>query len=347
MKNISISNYKINHLSRPFIIAEISSNHKWSLKHTLNLIKKIKQAGAHAVKIQTYDENSMTFNSQKSDFVVNKGLWKKYSLFKLYKEAKTPIEWHKKIFQYAKSLNLIAFSTPFDEISAEFLTKFNVPAYKIASFELVDHPLISFVAKKNKPIILSTGMSTLDEISEAIQVIKKTKNNKIILLHCMSSYPSSHSDYNLNMIKKLKDKFKLHVGLSDHSQGDTVALAATALGAKVIEKHVKLKGDNQSHDSKFSMDTEELKSFCKKINLAWETLGTDDLLKRKDIESKKYRRSIFVVKDIKKNQLISKSNIKKIRPSKGLHPKFYFQVLGKKAKKNISAGSPLKFNLIK
>ena len=163
----------------------------------------------------------------------------------------------------------------------------------------------------------------------------------------MSNYPSYHSDYNLNMIKKLKDKFKLHVGLSDHSEGDTVALAATALGAKVIEKHVKMKGDNTSHDSKFSMDTEKFKSFFKKINLAWETLGTDDFSKRKDIESKKYRRSIFVTKDIKKNQLITKSNIKKIRPSKGIHPKFYFQILGKKVKKNIYAGTPLKFNLIK
>ena len=217
--------------------------------------------------------------------MLKKDYGKKYNLFKLYKEAKTPIEWHKKIFQYAKSLNLIAFSTPFDEISAEFLSKLNVPAYKIASFELVDHPLISFVAKKNKPIILSTGMSTLNEISEAIQVIKKTKNNKIILLHCMSNYPSYHSDCNLNIIKKLKDKFKLHVGLSDHSEGDTVALAATALGAKVIEKHVKMKGDNKA-DPKFSMDTEKFKSFCKKINLAWETLGTDDFSKRKILNLK-------------------------------------------------------------
>ena len=240
MKNLSISRYKINISSRPFIIAEISSNHNWSLKHTLNLIKKIKEAGAHAVKIQTYNENTMTFNSKKSDFLVKKGIWKKYRLFDLYKEAKTPLSGIK-IFQYAKNLGLIAFSTPFDETSADFLTKLNVPAYKIASFEIVDHPLIEYIAKKNKPIILSTGMSSLKEISEAIKVIKKAKNNKIILLHCMSSYPSKHSDYNLKMMLKLNKQFNLHVGLSDHSEGDTVALAATALGAKVIEKHVKLK----------------------------------------------------------------------------------------------------------
>lgn len=345
--NLSISKYKINNTSKPFIIAEISSNHKWSLSHTLKLIKKIKEAGAHAVKIQTYDENSMTFKSKKSDFVVKNGLWKKYSLFDLYKEAKTPIEWHNKIFKYARSLGLVAFSTPFDELSANFLSKLNVPAYKIASFEIVDHPLIHHIAKKNKPIILSTGMSSLNEISEAIKIIKKTKNKKIILLHCMSRYPSNHYDYNLNMMLKLKKKFNLHVGLSDHSEGEDVALAATALGAKVIEKHVKLKGDYQSHDSKFSMDTDQFKIFCKKINKIWETLGTDDFSKRKDKSSIKFRRSIYAVKDIKKNQFINKSNIKKIRPSNGLHPKYYFKILGKKVKKNILAGTALKLNLIK
>ena len=345
--NLSISKYKITNTSRPFIIAEISSNHNWSLRHTLKLIKKIKEAGAHAVKIQTYDENSMTFKSKKSDFVVKDGLWKKYSLFDLYKEAKTPIEWHEKIFKYAKNLGLVAFSTPFDEKSANFLSKLNVPAYKIASFEIVDHPLIEHVSKKNKPIILSTGMSSLSEISEAIKVIKKTKNEKIILLHCMSSYPANHYDYNLKMMLKLKNKFNLHVGLSDHSKGDDVALAATALGAKVIEKHVKLKGDNQSHDSKFSMDTDELKLFCKKINTIWETLGTDDFSLRKDKYSKKFRRSIYVVKNIKKDQLITKSNIKKIRPSNGLHPKYYFKILGKQVTKNIFAGSALKKDHIK
>jgi len=347
MKNLSISNYKINESSKPFIIAEISSNHKWSLRHTLKLVKKIKDAGADAVKIQTYDENSMTYESKKSEFLVKKGLWKKYSLFDLYKEAKTPIEWHKKIFQYAKSLGLIAFSTPFDESSADFLTKLNVPAFKIASFELVDHPLIEHIAKKKKPIILSTGMSSIEEVRQAIQVIKKAKNNKIILLHCMSNYPSNHYDYNLKMMLELKKKFNLHVGLSDHSEGEEVALAATALGAKVIEKHIKLKGDNRSHDSKFSMNTENFKKFCKKINKTCETLGSPNFNLRKDKESKKLRRSIYVIKDIKKNDLIEKSNIKKIRPAKGLHPKYYFKILGKKAKKNIIAGTPMKISYIK
>ena len=347
MKNLSISKFKINNYSRPFIIAEISSNHNWSIKHTLKLIKEIKTAGADAIKIQTYDENSMTFNSKKTDFVIQKGIWKNHSLFELYKDAKTPIEWHKKIFQYAKSLGLIAFSTPFDESSADFLTKLNVPAFKIASFELVDHPLIEHIAKKKKPIILSTGMSSIEEVRQAIQVIKKAKNNKIILLHCMSNYPSNHYDYNLKMMLELKKKFNLHVGLSDHSEGEEVALAATALGAKVIEKHIKLKGDNRSHDSKFSMNTENFKKFCKKINKTWETLGSPNFKLRKDKESKKFRRSIYAIKDIKKNDLIEKSYIKKIRPAKGLHPKYYFKILGKKAKKNIIAGTPMKISYIK
>ncbi len=347
MKNLSIFRYKINDTSKPFIIAEISSNHNWSLKHTLKLVKKIKDAGADAIKIQTYDENSMTYNSKKPDFVVQKGLWKKYSLFELYKEAKTPIEWHQKIFQYARSLGLVAFSTPFDENSVDFLKKLNVPTYKIASFELVDHPLIEYIARKNKPIILSTGMSSLSEISEAVNVIKKTKNDKIILLHCMSSYPSNYYDYNLRMMLKLKKKFNLHVGLSDHTKGEEVAMAATALGAKIIEKHVKLKGDNNSHDSKFSMDTEELKSFCKKINKIWKTLGSDNFDLRKDKDFKKYRRSIYVVKDLKKNEKITLSNIKKIRPSHGLHPKYFYKVLGRRTKKKILAGTPLKIEFIK
>ena len=347
MKNLSISRFKINNNSKPFIIAEISSNHNWSLQHTFKLIKKIKDAGANAVKIQTYDENNMTFNSKKGDFVMKKGLWKNYSLYELYKNAKTPLAWHKKIFQYAKSLGLVAFSTPFDEKSADFLTKLKVPAFKIASFELVDHPLIEHVARKQKPIILSTGMASMTDVSEAVKIVKKAKNDKIILLHCMSNYPASHKDYSLRMMLELKKRFNLHVGLSDHTEGEEVAIVATALGAKVIEKHVKLKGDIKSHDSKFSMDTETFEIFCKKINNAWETLGTNDLDLRKDKSSRKLRRSIYVVKNIKKNQLIDRLNVKKIRPFNGLHPKYYFKILGKRVTRNIKAGTPMNLNYIK
>ena len=347
MKNISISKFKINNSSRPFIIAEISSNHNWSLKHTLKLIKKIKEAGANAIKIQTYNEHNMSFNSKKSDFIIQKGIWKNYSLFELYKDAKTPLEWHKKIFQYARSLGLIAFSTPFDEPSTDFLMKLDVPAFKIASFEIVDHPLIEHIAKKRKPIILSTGMASIKDVSQAIKVIKKAKNNKIILLHCMSNYPTKHYDYNLKMMIKLQNKFNLNVGLSDHTEGEEVAMAATALGAKVIEKHVKLVGDNKSHDSKFSMDTEKFKTYCKKINTIWESLGSSSFDARKDKGSIKFRRSIYTVKEIKKDEIISTTNIKKIRPGYGLHPKFYLKIIGKKVNKKIKAGTPIRLNFIR
>jgi pseudaminic acid synthase len=278
---------------------------------------------------------------------VKKGLWKNYSLYELYKNAKTPLPWHKKIFQYAKSLGLIAFSTPFDEMSADFLAKLKVPAFKIASFEIVDHPLIEHIARKQKPMILSTGMASIKEIYDAVKVIKKAKNDRIVLLHCMSNYPSSHKDYNLRMMLELKKIFNLHVGLSDHTKGEETAIAAAALGAKIIEKHVKLKGDRKSLDSKFSMDTESFKVFCKKINMTWETLGINDLNLRKDRSSRKFRRSIYAVKNIKKGQPIDSLNIKKIRPSNGLHPKYYFKILGKKVKKNIYAGTPIKLNYIR
>lgn len=344
MKSINISKFQITENSRPFIVAEISSNHKSSLSHTIKLIKKLKEAGADAVKIQTYDETSMTLDSQKKEFLIKDGLWKNYNLYSLYKKAKTPYDWHKKIFDYARRINLIVFSTPYDEKSLKFLSKFNPPVYKVASFELIDLPLIERMARKKKPIILSTGMASLKEISEALSVIKKTKNYKTILLHCISNYPSNHKDYNLKMMLELKRKFNVNIGLSDHTRGNTVAIAATALGAKVIEKHVKLKGDIISEDSKFSMDHEEFKVFCKKIKSTWETLGDINFDKRPDRLSKKFRRSIYVTRDIEKGERLNLENIKRIRPSEGLHPKYFYKILGKRIKKSIKKGTPLKFS---
>jgi pseudaminic acid synthase len=346
MKHFSISNYKISNKSKPFIIAEISSNHKGSLSSILKLIKEIKLAGADAVKIQTYNEDIMTLDSKKKNFKINKGIWKNYSLYKLYKEAKTPFSWHKYIFDYAKKIGIICFSTPFDEKSCDFLSKFRVPAYKIASYELVDIPLIKYISKKGKPIIISSGMASLNEIQEALMAIKKTKNNKVILLHCISNYPTDFKNYNLEMMNLLKKKFKVFVGLSDHSIGDYVATAASALGARVIEKHVKLAGDKISHDSKFSMNTGEFKIYCKRIKKTWECLGEADFKNRIDRNEIKHRRSIYIVKNIKKGERTTIENIKRIRPSYGLHPKFYEFVLGKKVKKNLLKGQPMKLNYL-
>ncbi len=347
MKHFSISNYKISINSKPFIIAEISSNHMWSLNNTLKLIKKIKLAGADAVKIQTYDQDTMTIDSKKKFFKISKGNWKNFNLYKLYKEAKTPFSWHKKIFDYAKKIGIICFSTPFDEKTSDFLSKFNVPAYKIASYELIDLPLIRYIAKKGKPIIISTGMASLEEIKEALITIKKTRNNKIVLLHCISNYPTSHKNYNLNMMKELKKKFNVFVGLSDHSIGSYVASAASALGARVIEKHVKLKNDRVSHDSKFSMNTDEFKIYCQNIKKSWECLGEAAFKKRIDRDEIRNRRSIYIIKNIKKGQPITKENIKRIRPSYGLHPKYYDFLIGKLVKKDLIKGQPMKLNYLK
>ena len=342
MKHFKIGNFLFNKKSRPYIIAEISSNHMGDLKKVLTLIKKIKYAGADAVKLQTYTEDTMTINSKNNEFIIKNGIWKNYNLYKLYSEAKTPWSWYDTIFRYCKKLKITCFSTPFDESSVNFLEKLNVPAYKIASYELVDIPLIKYIAEKQKPVILSTGMANFDEISLAINTVKKTGNDKIIVLHCVSKYPSKYSDYNLLTMNEIENKFKVFIGLSDHTKGSIVPTVAAGLGAKVIEKHVKLKNDNESHDSKFSYHVENFKELNKSIKMAWECRGFVDLKKKNERDQIKFRRSLYVVQNILKNEKFSKKNIKRIRPGLGLMPKFFETVLGKKAKRNIKYGSPLK-----
>ena len=345
MKSFKIGNFLFNKNSNPYLIAELSSNHMGSLNKTLKLIKEIKKSGAHAIKLQTYTEDTMTINSNKKEFVIKNGIWKNYNLYKLYAEAKTPWSWYDKIFKYCQKLKITCFSTPFDETSVNFLERYNVPAYKIASYEIVDLPLIRYVAKKKKPIILSTGMANFEEISRAIKTIKKTGNHKIIVLHCVSKYPSKHSDYNLLTMQEIAKKFSVYVGLSDHTEGSITPIVASGLGAKVIEKHVKLKDDNKSHDSKFSFSVNDLKKLSETIKNAWECRGIVDFKKKKR-DQIKFRRSIYVVEDIKKNQRLTKKNIKRIRPGLGLNPIYYDEILGKKVNKNLKFGTPLKLKYI-
>ena len=226
MNKFQINKFQINENSKPYIIAEVSSNHQNKLSTLLRLISKIKQAGASAVKLQTYTEDTMTIDSKRKEFKIKKGLWKNYTLFDLYKSAKTPLMWHKKIFQHCRKIGITCFSTAFDESAVDFLEKLNAPAYKIASFEIVDLPLIEYVSKLNKPIIISTGMANFQEILDASNVVNRNKNKKLILLHCLSNYPATNKDYNLSNIKDLKKNFKCHVGLSDHTLGNTAAIAA-------------------------------------------------------------------------------------------------------------------------
>lgn len=345
MKHFSISNYKISTNSKPFIIAEISSNHMWSLNNTLKLIKKIKLAGADAVKIQTYDQDTMTIDSKKKFFKISKGNWKNFNLYKLYKEAKTPFSWHKKIFDYAKKKKILCFSTPFDFNAVDLLEKLKVQLYKIASFEINHIPLLEKIGKTKKPVIISTGMADINDIHLAIKTLKKNGSKDIAILHCISAYPSKSQYYNLNFINRLK-KFNLPIGLSDHTVDNVAASTSVGMGVKIFEKHLRLEA-KKGIDSKFSTNPNNFKNYVDNINLSFNSLGNENFNRKKfEGDNKKYRRSIFISKDVLRNDFITKENIAVIRPSTGIHPKFYQRILGKKFKINKKKGSPLKFKHI-
>ena len=297
MKNsIFINNRPISEENSPYIIAEISANHNGSLQNALNTIKAAKETGVDAVKIQTYTPDSMTIDTNNKDFVIKEGLWKNRTLYDLYSEGYTPYEWHKQIFDFAKNNDITLFSTPFDEEAVDLLDSFNVPAYKISSFELVDLPLISYVAKKNKPILLSTGMASLNEVRNAVETAKKGGCQNIVIFHCISGYPTPIEHANLNGIKTLKEEFGINVGLSDHTLGILSSITAVSLGVSVIEKHFTLSRASGGLDSAFSLEPKEMESLVKDVNLAYLSLGKKNHL-RSEIEStsKTFRRSIYFV----------------------------------------------------
>jgi pseudaminic acid synthase len=328
---------------KPFLIAEISANHCGNFSLAKKLIKCAKLNGADAVKLQTFTPDSMTINSNKKYFRVRSGLWKGWKLWDLYKKAQTPLSWHKELFDYARSLGILIFSTPFDESAVDFLEKINCPLYKVASFEMTDIPLIKKVASTKKPMIISTGMATLDEINLTYYTAKKNGARDITLLYCVSNYPSKNSDFNLNNIQILKKKFNCRVGLSDHSKDNNVAIVAVASGAEVIEKHIALDNQKKGLDIEFSIKGREIMRFRNDIDTAHNLIKKKtSYIKSKDSGSKIFRRSIFVVKDIKIGEKFSKSNIRRIRPGFGMNPKFYEKLIGRKSKKNYLRGEPLK-----
>ena len=332
----------------PYFVAEISANHCGEFKTAKKLIKTAKINGADAVKLQTYTADTMTIKSNKKYFKVKNGLWKGYGLWDLYDKAHTPLSWHKELFLYAKKLGITIFSTPFDETAVTFLEKLNCPIYKISSFEMTDLPLIKRVALTKKPMIISTGLSSLKEIEETFKVAKHYGAKDITLLYCVSNYPAKNIDFNLNNIKILKEKFNCRVGLSDHSLDNKIAFASIAAGAEVIEKHIALDGQKRGLDIKFSLKGKKIKEFKENINNVYSTMGKKKFYRNpSENKSKIFRRSIFVVKDIKQGERLTKNNIRKIRPGYGLEPKFYDKVLGKKTKKNLYAGNPLKIQQIK
>ena len=335
-------------LNPPYFVAEISANHCGEFKTAKKLIKTAKINGADAVKLQTYTPDTMTIKSNKKYFKVKNGLWKGYGLWDLYDKAHTPLSWHKELFLYAKKLGITIFSTPFDETAVTFLEKLNCPIYKISSFEMTDLPLIKRVALTKKPLIISTGLSSLKEIEETFKVAKRYGAKDITLLYCVSNYPAKNIDFNINNIKILKEKFNCRVGLSDHSLDNKIAFASIAAGAEVIEKHIALDGQKRGLDIKFSLKGKKIKEFKENINNVYSAMGKKKFYRNpSENKSKIFRRSIFVVKNIKRGEKLTKKNIRRIRPGYGLEPKFFDKVLGKKTKKNLYAGNPLKIQQIK
>jgi pseudaminic acid synthase len=332
----------------PFFVAEISANHNGSYLRAKKLIKLAKDSGADAVKLQTFKPETMTINSDNKYFKIKEGLWKGNNLWDLYKKAQTPYEWHKDLFNYAKTIGIKCFSTPFDETAVDFLESLECPIYKIASFEMQDLPLIKKVAMTKKPIIISTGMANLKEIEIAYNFAKKNGARNIALLYCVSNYPSKNSDFNLNNIKILKKKFNCTIGFSDHSQNDLVAFSAVSAGAQIVEKHIALGGQKKGLDIKFSLKGREIKKFSTKINLAKNLIGKDYFSRSKsENRSKKFRRSIFVIKNIKKGEQFTTNNIKSIRPGYGLSPINFDKILKKRSPQNINEGIPLTRKIFK
>ena len=331
-----------------FLIAEISANHCGNFDLAKKLIKCAKINGANAVKLQTYTADTMTMKSDKKYFKINEGLWKGYTLWDLYNKAHTPLKWHKRLFEYGKSIGIKVFSTPFDNTAVDFLEKLNCPIYKIASFEMTDLNLIKKVSKTKKPMIISTGMANLKEIQTTVQTAKKNGATDITLLYCVSNYPSSIYDFNLNNIKILKDKFKCKVGISDHSNDNRVAIASVACGAEVIEKHIALDNQKKGFDIEFSIKGKEIKKLREDLNVASELLGKKYFYRNKsENKSKIFRRSIFTSNEIKKGEKFTKNNIRVIRPGYGLEPKYYNSILNKKSPIHIKENEPVKSIVLK
>ena len=345
MNNLNFKKFINN---RPFFIAEISANHNGSFGHAKKLIYAAKKFGADAVKLQTYTPDTMTIKSNRNEFKIKKGLWRGNTLWDLYNKAQTPFEWHKKLFTYAKKIKVFCFSTPFDETAVDLLEDLNCPFYKVASFEMTDIPLIKKIATTRKTMIISTGMANLKEIDITYNVAKKNGAKEVILLYCVSNYPSKISDYNFNNIKILKERYNCIVGFSDHSTDNKVVAAAVAAGAKVIEKHVALNNQKKGFDIAFSLKGKEIRDYKNIINQTSMMMGKDFFYRRNsEKQSALHRRSVYAICDIKKGERFSKKNIKVIRPGLGIQPIYFEKLINKKSPLNIKSQTPLKKLLLK
>jgi len=343
----NVANKKVGKGQKPFIIAEVSANHGGSIQRAKDTILAAKRSGADAVKIQTFTPDTMTLNSKKLDFLISDGLWKGYNLYELYKEAHTPFEWHRELFEFAKINDVILFSTPFDETAVDLLSSLDVPAFKIASFELTDLPLIEYAASKGKPIFISTGMSNADEIGDALECCYKNGNRDVLLFHCISNYPADLRTSHIGDISYIAKQFKVEVGLSDHTTSNLASVIAVANGASAIEKHFKLDEQDCGPDSSFSLLPDQLKTLCADCESAYEAIKSSQL-KRGDNElaNKRYRRSLYFVNALSEGEVISKDDIRRVRPGFGLPPKYFDWVVGKKVITDVEFGDAVTLDVL-
>ncbi|MCE3294323.1 MAG: pseudaminic acid synthase [Crocinitomicaceae bacterium] len=331
-----------------FIIAELSANHNGSLEVAKETVRAAKRAGADCIKLQTYTADTLTIDSKKDDFLISSGtIWDKQYLHDLYKQAYTPWEWHKELFDLAKEEGLVYMSSPFDFTAVDFLEKLDVPAYKIASFEITDIPLIEYTARKGKPMIISTGIAEYEDIRLAVETCRKAGNKHLALLKCTSSYPAPLEEANLTMIRELSSEFDVVTGLSDHTMGDLAPVLSVAFGAKIIEKHFILDRSIGGPDASFSMNEQEFRIMVDRVRDAEKAIGkVDYTLTEKQAGGKDFSRSLYIVEDIRQGDVFTKENVRSIRPGFGLHPKYYPEILGKKAKRDLEKGERMTLDAV-
>ncbi len=339
---ISIAGRKIGLNYPPFIIAEMSANHNGSKETAFRIIEEAKKAGADALKIQTYRPDTITLKSDLPDFQIKDGLWAGRTLYELYEWAHTPWDWHKPLFDYARKIGIIIFSSPFDTTAVDLLEDLNTPAYKIASFEAVDLPLIKYVASTGKPMIISTGMADADEIGEAIETARDGGCRELAILHCVSGYPAPAEDYNLRTIANMYNRYGVVIGLSDHTLDNTTAIASVALGAAIIEKHFTLDKNGGGPDDSFSIEPKELAALCRDSKTVWNALGRVDYSRKSsEQENVKFRRSLYFVKDLKAGDIITEDAVRSVRPGYGVAPKFLKTIIGKRVAIDVFTNSPV------
>lgn len=342
MKKMIINGRSIGAGHPPYVIAEMSANHNGKLETALRLIDEAHKAGADAVKLQTYTADTITLNCDTQEFQIRGGLWDGKTLYQLYQEAHMPWDWHKALFEHARKVGITIFSSPFDRTAVELLEDLNAPAYKIASFEAVDLPLIKYVASTGKPMIISTGMADAEEIQEAIDAAREGGCKELAVLHCVSGYPAPPEDYNLSTIPDMIARFGLVTGLSDHTLDNTTAITSVAMGASLIEKHFTLDRNGGGPDDSFSLEPTELAALCRDTKTAWHALGTVDYGRKSSEQGNvKFRRSLYFVKDMKAGDLITEDCVRSVRPGYGLSPKFLSTVLGSRVNRNINIFSPV------